>query len=260
MSSPTPPPPSFAPAPSSLSPEPEQPRLSEPARIIDTFVAPSKTFLDIRQNASWWIPWLLMSLFSIAVTFEMGQKINFDQIAHNLMDNNKQYQQASPEQQSRMLAVTIGVTKWGGYFSPLFIMFPVLVTVLVLWVTFNFAMGAEIPFNRAMSIVFYGWLPSVVGAIVTGITIWFADPEGFRVDNPIGTNPAHFMDPQTTSKFLLGVLSSLDVIGLWIVVLIGIGFALNAKKKLSYGSAIGIVAGWYFLWKLISAGLAGLRG
>jgi hypothetical protein len=44
------------------------------------------------------------------------------------------------------------------------------------------------------------------------------------------------------------------------VVLIGMGFALNAKKKISTGSAIGTVAVWYLIVKLCSAGFAMLRG
>jgi hypothetical protein len=51
-----------------------------------------------------------------------------------------------------------------------------------------------------------------------------------------------------------------DVISIWIIVLIGMGFALNAKKRISIGSAIGVVAIWYFIVKLGGAGFAALRG
>jgi len=258
MSSPTPPPSSFAPAP--ISPEPQQPALSEPSRIVDTFVAPSKTFWDIRQNASWWVPWLLMSIVAIGFWVTVTQKIGIDQVVRNMMVNNKQYEQQSPEQQERTLAIVATFTKYSGYLSPIFILFTALMTTLGLWVTFNFGMSAEIPFGRAMAIVMYGWLPSLLSGILSAIAVWFGNPEGFRLESPIGTNPGHYMDPQTTSKFVIGALSSLDVFGLWIVILLGIGFALNAKKKLSIGSSIAVVAVWYFLIKLGGAGLAALRG
>jgi hypothetical protein len=38
------------------------------------------------------------------------------------------------------------------------------------------------------------------------------------------------------------------------------GFALNAKKKISVGSAIGAVAVLYFIVKLCGAGFAAMRG
>jgi len=40
--------------------------LSEGQRIVDTFVAPSKTFADVLRKSSWWGPLLLMIVVSIA--------------------------------------------------------------------------------------------------------------------------------------------------------------------------------------------------
>jgi hypothetical protein len=68
------------------------------------------------------------------------------------------------------------------------------------------------------------------------------------------------MDPTSTPKFLYAMLTSVDVISLWIVVLIGMGFALNAKKKISTGAAIGTVAVWYFIAKICGAAFAALQG
>ena len=79
------------------------------------------------------------------------------------------------------------------------------------------------------------------------------------MENPVGTNPAYFLDPATTSKFVYTILTSFDVISLWCVVLIGIGFAINAKKKISPAAGITLVAAWFFVYKLGSATLAALR-
>ena len=40
------------------------PPLSQAERVVDTFVAPRKTFTDIRRSASWWLPFVLMVLSS----------------------------------------------------------------------------------------------------------------------------------------------------------------------------------------------------
>jgi hypothetical protein len=37
----------------SPSPAPESAPLSEGARLVNTFIAPSRTFADLRRNASW---------------------------------------------------------------------------------------------------------------------------------------------------------------------------------------------------------------
>jgi hypothetical protein len=106
----------------------------------------------------------------------------------------------------------------------------------------------------------YGWLPGIVSSILAIFGLAFGNPEGFRLQNPVGTNPAYFLDPSTMSPFVYSMLTSIDLISIWMIVLIGVGFALNAKKKISYGSAIGVVAVWYFLAKLVGAAIAGVRG
>ena len=71
-------PPYAAPA---LPPEPAP--LSEGARIVNTFIAPSKTFTDLRRNASWWGPWLLISIFALIFIYSMDRQIGFEQISRN---------------------------------------------------------------------------------------------------------------------------------------------------------------------------------
>src|SRR4029077_19009789 len=77
------------------SPAPEAASLSEGARILNTFIAPSKTFADLRRNAAWWGPFLLMVIVSTAFVYIAGQKIGFRKIMENQM-------QAQPKQQARL--------------------------------------------------------------------------------------------------------------------------------------------------------------
>jgi hypothetical protein len=264
MSSPTgptpPPPPMYPVASSPAAPEPSGPGLSEPQRLVNTFIAPSKTFADIRRNASWWVPLLLISISAIAFFVTIDKKVGFEQVARTMLANNKAIQQLDPAQQEQAYARTAIGLKFGEYGAPIFILIYVLITAAVLMATFNFMMDAQVSFSQSMAIVMYGWLPGIVSSILAILALAFGDPEGFRMDNPVGTNPAHFMDPASTSKFLYAMLTSIDVISLWIVILIGIGFALNAKKKISIGSAITTVAVWYFIVKLFGAGFAAMRG
>jgi hypothetical protein len=59
--------------------ESAQPRLSEPARLINVFASPSKTFQDIRQNASWWVPLVILSIASILFFQMIDKKVGFEE-------------------------------------------------------------------------------------------------------------------------------------------------------------------------------------
>ncbi len=56
---------------------PQEPGLSQWARVTNTFTAPSKTFDDIKRgHRSWWLPLLIMAIvgyiFFAAVNFKVG--------------------------------------------------------------------------------------------------------------------------------------------------------------------------------------------
>ena len=134
-------------------------------------------------------------------------------------------------------------------------MFFTLISTTALWATFKVGVGADTTFGQAYAISIYAGLPGIIGAIL-GIVSLFAgvNPEGFDVNNPVATNLAYFLDPDTTNKFARGMASSLDVLIVWTIVLTGIGYACTSKVKRS--TAIMIVAGWYLLYKLMTSALA----
>ncbi len=65
------------------TPAPETAPLSQGARIINTFIAPSKTFSDLRRSAAWWAPFLLMVVISTVFVYTVGQKIGFRKVTEN---------------------------------------------------------------------------------------------------------------------------------------------------------------------------------
>ena len=244
--------------PASPAPTPQSAPLSEGARIANTFVAPSKTFTDLRRSASWWGPWLLISIFSMLFIYAMGRQVGFEQISRNQVAHSsraEQFEKLPADQQAKQIQLSSKIIRYFAYGSPVMILFYFLITTLVLWTTFKIAAGAETTFGQAYAIVMYASLPGIVGAIL-GIVSLFAgiDPEGFDVNNPVGTNLAYYLDPASTGKFVHGMASALDVITIWTIVLLGIGFASTSKVKRS--TAITIVAAWYLVYKLAASGLA----
>jgi Yip1 domain len=245
-------PPASAPVPS-----PEPASLSEGARIINTFIAPSKTFTDLRRNASWWGPWLLISIFALLFIYSMDRQIGFEQISRNEVAHSAradQFDKLPADQQERQIRISSSFVRYLSYGIPVTILLFFAITTVVLWATFNFGAGANVRYKTAYAIIFYASLPGIIGSILGTISMFAGvSPEGFNVNNPVATNPAYFMD-RAGNKFLYGMASGLDVLVIWSIVLMGIGFACNSKVK--RGTAIGIVAGWYLLWKLATAALA----
>src|ERR1700759_4269713 len=63
----------------------EEKPLSAVERVVDTFVAPTKTFIDLRRNSNWLVPAVLLILSTIAVVSVADKKIGFPKIVENQM-------------------------------------------------------------------------------------------------------------------------------------------------------------------------------
>jgi len=234
--------------------------LSESARIINTFVDPPKTFTDLRRKASWWAPFVLVSLFSYLLVFAAAQKIGFEQISENQMRLNhkrmEQLESQPPAQQAQARAMGVTITKVISYAIPAFFLVFALIIAAVLMATFNFGLGAEVSFAQSLAIVMYAHLVGVVKAVLAIVSIYAgAAPESFIFQNPVASNPGALVDA-AGHPALFTFLSSLDIFAIWTLVLTGIGFACVSKVKRP--TAIGVVFVWYVLVTLVQTGIAAL--
>src|ERR1700683_2119018 len=132
--------------PASPAPIPESASLSQGARIVDAFIAPSKTFTDLRRNASWWGPWLLISIFALIFIYSMDKRIGFEQINRNEIAHSSradQFAKLSPADQARQLRISNAFVRYLSYGIPVMILLYFAVVTVVLWATFKFGAGAS---------------------------------------------------------------------------------------------------------------------
>ena len=240
---------------------PETPQgapLSQSERIINTFVAPNKTFIDLRHSASWWAPFLLMAVVWIGFVYIAGEKVGFRKALENQMQNQPKQMAAlerlPPADREQRLD---GGAKFTKVFWNIFPMFQLIVLLIItgaLFGTFKLAAGANVPFKTSLAIVIYAGLPGVLKIILAIITlIAGASPDSFTFENPIGSNIGYYLN-STDSRFLHAFGSFIDVFLIWTLVLTAIGFTCVSKVK--RGTAFAIVFGWWLFFSLALSSLA----
>ena len=216
----------------------EQPPLTHVDRVLDTFVAPSKTFADIRRNHSWWLPYVILTIFSYLFTLTALTHIGPQALAESAIRNNpsqnERLQQASPEQRAQTLRITATVMRVSFFGWPIFVLLLTALGALLLWMGFNFILGGTATYAGMFTVMMFAWLPSVFRSVLSTTMLFLGDPETFNINDPIGTNPGFYMGPGSAA-FLKSVLSSLDVISIWIFILMAIGGAIVARVKIRSG-------------------------
>src|ERR1700691_6814519 len=119
--------------------------LSEVERVIDTFIAPSKTFHDILRDASWWLPWLLGVLVTLDFGLAIQQKIGWDKTYNNILLQSSQAQQdrlaqLPADQQARQKAIGASFVKYIFWSTPILGLLFAAIAAIVLFATMNFGL------------------------------------------------------------------------------------------------------------------------
>src|SRR6266850_244570 len=209
--------------------------LSEPARVLNTFFAPRKTFTDLRRSASWWLPFLISVIVSTIFVYVGDQKVGFRKITENTLQTQPkqaaQLEQLPPDQrEAQMQGRTIG-TKWISYLFFLFVLAFHAVIAAVLFATMKFGLSSDVKYKSVFALVVFASLPGILKALLASLSLVAgASADSFTFQNPIATNPGYFVDP-ATYPILYSLLTSFDIFTIWTLVLTAFGLTCIAKIK-----------------------------
>ena len=234
--------------------------LSEAQRLVDVFIAPSKTFTDLRRSAMWWAPFVIIAIVGFFFVYTIDQKIGFQKVVDNQLQMQpkaaERIENLPADQRAQAIQRQVSVTEFISYAVPLIALIIYSIFASVIFAAVKFAANAEVQFKTVFALIVYTRLPELVRSILSSISILAGvSTDSFDIQNPLATNGAYFMDP-TGSPILHALLGSFDIITIWTLVLVAIGIPCIAKVK--RGTAFGIVFGWFAFTVLLKVGLAAL--
>lgn len=235
--------------------------LSQVERVVDTFVAPSKTFTDTLRSTSWWLPFVIMvllsELFSYTILHKVGLPTLVDSVVHSSAPLEDRINSAAPADAARMRAGIEMQFKFM-YVYPIIALIFAVIAAAVLLASANFGFGGHATFGRMMAVWFYGTLPLAFISILTVIAIYAGiSTDSFNVKNTIGTNVGYYLQ-DSAPHWLATLLGSVDIFAIWTASVLTIGVSIAAGIKRS--SAAIIVFGWWGLWILLQTGFAAVTG
>jgi hypothetical protein len=237
--------------------------LSQTERVVDTFIAPSKTFTDILRDSSWWLPYLIGAIIGCAFAFAVLNKIGLPTLVESTIHQSKtledQVAQATPEVAAQIRA-RIGTNfKFVLYAGPLLGIIIGVIGAAVLLGTANFVFGGKAKFKQMLAVWFYGMLPMTLFYLLVMVSVYAGlAGDSFNISNALGTNIGYYMAGGDSPHWLVALLSSVDVFAIWCALLLTQGVSIVAGIRRS--SATIVVFGWWFLvamLKVVGAAIGG---
>ncbi len=238
------------------------PGLSEVERVVDTFVAPTKTFTDIRRNASWWLPFLIGALLGVVFAYAILNKVGLPTLVDGVIHHSKvledQMANATPDVAARIRGRIETQFKFS-YLGPVIGLVIGLICAGVLLATANFAFGGKAKYKQMLAVWFYGALPLTLFYFLTIIAIYAGmASDQFDINNALGTNIGYYLSGGDSPHWLVALLSSIDVFAIWTALLLTLGVSIVAGIKRS--SAAVVVFGWWIIVILLKVAGAAIGG
>ena len=214
--------------------------LSPISRMIGIITSPRATFEDIVQRPTWLLPFLLLIIASVATAYLILDLVVAAQVEQ--MSKNPQITQEQIE------VITGGTEKYWwvvALISPI-IMY-ILIPAVVLLFTGNVILGGESKFKTVFAVTCWSHITSVLASI---IFVPLVRLKG-ALESP--TSLAFLSPSDDKTSFLYVLFSSLDLLRIWPVVVLGIGIAAAYKFTNQKGITVTVV-----LWLIYILGSAGL--
>ena len=238
-------------------PVPEaQPAISPVGRIIGVFFSPKATFEDIVRKPSWVLPVVLLTLFSLGVSFSINQRINWREFMSQQIEKSPQAANMSAEQKEQRI-------EGGAKFSPPFTyvigflgpIVGILCVALVMWGAYNLLSGANTDFRTSFAITAHAFMTGLLSSLLFILVLYLKPYGTVDLENPVATNLAALLQDDST-KWLVALLKSIDVFTFWTLILLAIGFAATNPKKLRGSKAFTIAFSVWAAYVVCRVGVA----
>ncbi|MDH5234606.1 MAG: YIP1 family protein [Gemmatimonadota bacterium] len=198
--------------------------------FIDIFVSPAQVFAR-RANSGFVAVTTVLTVLLTVLTF--ANQGSMQGIMDAEFDRQVQtMQQQNPNMTSEQAQTArAAMEKFGGYMKYIVIVaIPLIVLVLGLgiWLVGKL-FGAGNGYGAAAMIAAYAYLPRVLEAVLVAVQGLVLDTGALRGRYQLSLGVGRFLDPNTTSAGLLGLLGRVDVFTIWVTILIGIGISVVGK-------------------------------
>lgn len=215
--------------------------------LVDIFYAPREVFAR-RRSSGYAVP-LIVLIVVLTLLFLAGRPL-----FQSLIDSDAAREMT---RRSMSAAAIENAKEWSAKMAVLSRSIGVLVYVFLLGAVM---MGVarlfdvKLSYKASCMIATYSGFPLIVRDVLGVVQGYLLSPDTLTSQHQISLSLARFVDPDATSPAVIALLAQFDVIGIWMMVLVGIGVAVVGGTTRQ--RAILIAATLWLLGGLFTVGMA----
>jgi hypothetical protein len=227
--------------------------MGELGRLGGVLFDPKPAFADIAARPRWWPPVVLLAVLSLVFITLFTERVGWELVVRKAIEQNpraqEQMSRMPADQRENVIRQQATISMYVGYTASAIgtVLFALILAAVFLFV-FNLLAGAsDVRFKPSFALMCYALLPFGVRGLLAMVMMYVQSPAEFDIQNPVTSNLAAVLDPNTTPAWAMAVLRSVDLFNIWVLLLIATGFSAQARK-MTWSRAFGWVLAMWLLW------------
>jgi hypothetical protein len=232
-------------------------------RLTGVWFSPGETFAEVGRGPRALIPTLLLIALVATGSYLLIERYGYENIVKETIDGMVSAGYLAPEKAGEAIQQSMAPNVVAGYkFQSCAIpAISILIAALIMSAFFRILViikGAQGTFKQLYSVTAYAFLAiSLVHTAVLLITIYLKDPGDLDLYNPVASNLGALAPMMVVGlpKFVVRLLSYVDVFVVWRLIILAIGYSA-ITRKMKIGAAAGLLAVLHVIAAVIVAATA----
>jgi hypothetical protein len=218
------------------------------ALLFKVFWAPGEAMFKAAKNKSPLVPLLLISVTSLISVVTTYMYVNMGEMTLLMME--KQRGQSIPAEQRTQMLTTMNSTAVKGFSMVAAAIVPTVVVLLITLLYFGLftLVGREGGFKAFLTVTAFAFVPSVVRTAAAMLTVIVVPQTQIMLDELGSIGPSILVDRGGMSRKLFTAISQVDVVSLWILALLVIGYRFVLNKRVTALTRTACVFGVWLLY------------
>ena len=227
--------------------------------MFKTLWAPGEAMFLLSKRPRALLPLVLMGLVSLGVGIVAISKVDVGELALRQAEQAGRTQQMSEEQKQRMVQMVRTVGRVGVGFAAVLPTIVILIATAIYFGIFTM-LGREANFKTFFAVTTFAYVPIIIRSFVSLVQVVAVPPSALDLNEIGSLSLALFLDKTAVPRLAYAAATVVDIFSIWVVILLIIAYKFVTRKSVGTGLRTVAVAGVYFFFSLIGAGLRMLHG
>lgn len=222
--------------------------------------SPGEAMFLLSKNPRVLAPVVFLSLSSLLAVLAVQAKVRFGELYMNMLAVSPQAARM-PEEAKAQMQTLMNARAIQGAFVVMSVVGPLLLVLIVAALYFGLftIVGREGSFKAFVSITAFAFVPGIFSQIAMVVRASVVLPSLLLLDEIGSLSPATFIDRGSASPVLFAAVNSIDLVSIWSLILLVIGYGFVTPKSQSKATRAAAVFGLFFVYIAIKLGVAALQ-